>query len=134
MLVLNKTTAFLGLALVALAGLCPILQVKIIFQWINWNLYQTDTRLFLITYAIIALLGLCFFVRQLKAFRLLTRVMFVWILVMIALIYFKSTNYFGLKIADQLLGKAIHFQWGAALFLVGASLLLFSIKKTRLEV
>lgn len=134
MLILNKTTAFLGLALVALAGLCPILQVKIIFQWINWNLYQTDARLFLITYAIIALLGLCFFIRQLKAFRLLSRVMFVWILVMIGLIYFKSTNYFGVKIADQLLGKAIHFQWGAVVFFVGASLLLFSTKKTRLEV
>ena len=134
MLMLNKTIAFLGLVLVAIAGLCPILQVKLVFKWINWNLYQTDTRLFLITYGIIALLGLCFFVRQLKAFRLLTRVMFVWVLVMIAAIYFKSTNYFGLKIADQLLGKAIHFQWGAIVFLVGASLLLFSVKKERLTV
>ncbi len=134
MLTLNKTVAFLGLALVAIAGLCPILQVKIVFQWINWNLYQTDTRLFLMTYAIIALLGLCFFIRQLKAFQLLTRVMFVWVLVMIAAIYFKSNNYFGVKIADQLLGKAIHFQWGAIVFFTGASLLLFSVKKQRLKV
>ena len=134
MLILNKTVAFLGLALVAIAGLCPILQVKIVFQWINWNLYQTDTRLFLMTYAIIALLGLCFFVRQLKAFQLLTRVMFVWVVVMIIAIYFKSNNYFGLKIADQLLGKAIHFQWGAVVFFIGASVLLFSVKKQRLKV
>lgn len=134
MFILNKTTAFSGLAMVSIAGLCPILKVKIIFQWVNWNLYQTDTRLFLITYAFIALLGLTYFVRQLKAYRLLTRAMFVWVLVMIAAIYFKSTNYFGLKIADELLGKAIHFQWGAIVFFVGATLLLFSVKNETLKV
>lgn len=132
MLIVNKLTAFLGLALVAIAGLFPILQVKIVFQWINWNLYQTDTRLFLITYALIALTGLTFFVRQLKAYRLLTRVMLIWVLVMIAAIYFKSNNYFGLRIADQLLGKAIHFQWGVIVFLVGAVLLVFSVRKPTL--
>lgn len=134
MFIVNKTTSFLGLALVAIAGLCPILQVKFILKWVNWNLYQTDTRLFLITYALIALTGLTFFIRQLKAYRLLTKVMFIWVLVMMAAIYFKSNNYFGLKIADQLLGKAIHFQWGAIVFFIGASLLLFSVKKERLEV
>ena len=134
MFIVNKTTAFSGLALVSIAGLCPILQVKIIFQWVNWNLYQTDTRLFLITYAFIALLGLTYFVRQLKAYLLLTRAMFVWVLVMIMAIYFKSTNYFGLKIADELLGKAIHFQWGAIVFFVGSALLLFSVKNETLKV
>lgn len=132
MLIVNKLTAFLGLALVAIAGLLPILQVKIVFQWINWNLYQTDTRLFLITYALISLTGLAFFVRQLKAYRLLTRVMLIWVLIMIAAIYFKSNNYFGLRIADQLLGKAIHFQFGAIVFLVGAILLVFSVRKPSL--
>lgn len=131
MLIVNKIMAFFGLTLVAIAGLCPILKVKIIFQWINWNLYQTDTRLFLITYAFVALIALTFFVRQLKAYRLLTRAMFVWVLVMIAAIYFKSTNYFGLKMADNILGKAIHFQWGAGVFLVGALLLLFSVRNNK---
>ncbi len=121
----------MGLALVAIAGLCPILEIRIVLKWVNWNLYQTDFRLFLITYAFIALTALTFFVRQLKAYRLLTRAMFIWVLVMIAAIYFKSTNYFGLKIADNLLGKAIHFQWGAIVFFVGALLLLFSVRNNK---
>jgi hypothetical protein len=134
MLIVNKTMAFLGLIIVFVAGFCPMLKVKIIFDWVNWGLYKTDIRLFLITYSIIALLALCYFVRQLKAFRLLTRVMFVWVLLMAAAVYFKSTHYFGLKLADNLLGKAIHFQWGWILLFIGAVLLLFSVKKERLKV
>lgn len=133
MLVVNKPLALTGLVLVFVAGFCPILQVKIIFEWVNWGLYKTDVRLFLITYSFIALMALCYFVRQLKAFRLLTRIMFVWVLLMAAAVYFKSTHYFGMKIADNLLGKAIHFQWGWAPLLLGAVLLLFSVKKERLK-
>ena len=132
MLVVNKTMAFIGLILVFVAGFLPMLQVKIIFEWVNWGLYKTDIRLFLITYSLLALLALCFFVRQLKAFRLLTRVMFVWILLMAAAVYFKSNHYSGIKFADNLLGKAIHFQWGWIILLIGAVLLLFSVKKEQL--
>jgi len=133
MLIVHKINAYIGMALVAIAGFCPILQVKIIFQWVNWNLYKTDIRLFLITYAIIGLMALCYFVRQLKAFRLLTRVMFLWILLMAAAVYFKSNHYFGLRIADNLLGKAIHFQWGWIILSIGAVLLLTSVKKETLK-
>lgn len=134
MLIVNKPMAFIGLILVFVAGFCPILQVKIIFEWVNWGLYKTDIRLFLISYSLIALMALCYFLRQLKPFRLLTRVMFVWVLVMAAAVYFKSTHYFGMKIADNLLGKAIHFQWGWIVLLIGAILLLFSVKKETLKV
>jgi glucan phosphoethanolaminetransferase (alkaline phosphatase superfamily) len=134
MLIVNKPLAIMGLILVFVAGFCPILQVKIIFEWVNWGLYKTDIRLFLITYSFIALLSLCFFIRQLKAFRLLTRVMFIWVLLMAAAVYFKSTHYFGMKIADNLLGKAIHFQWGWIILGIGAILLLLSVKKERLSV
>jgi hypothetical protein len=134
MLVVNKTMAFLGLAVSFIAGFCPILQVKIIVQWVNWGLYKTDIRLFLITYALLAFLALCFFVRQLKQFRLLTLLYAAWIVVMAVAVYFKSTNYFGIKVADNILGKAIHFQWGWIILLIGAVLLLFSVKKERLNV
>ncbi len=133
MLIVNKTMALLGLILVFVAGFCPILQVKIIFEWVNWGLYKTDIRLFLITYSLIALTALCFFVRQLKAFRLLTRFIFVWVLLMAAAVYFKSTHYFGVKFADNILGKAIHFQWGWIILAIGAVLLLFSVKKETLK-
>ncbi len=134
MLVVNKTMALLGLALSFIAGFCPILQVKIIFQWVNWGLYKTDIRLFLITYAILAILALCFFVRQLSQYRLLTRLYFFWLVIMAGAVYFKSTNYFGIKVADNILGKAIHFQWGWMILLIGAVLLWFSVKKERLNV
>ncbi|RZJ80851.1 MAG: hypothetical protein EOO47_06240 [Flavobacterium sp.] len=133
MLIVNKPLAVIGLILVFLGGFCPILQVKVIFEWVNWGLYKTDVRLFLITYSFIALMALCYFIRQLKAFRLLTRVMFVWILVMAAAVYFKSTHYFGIKMADNLLGKAIHFQWGWIVLALGALVLLFSVKKEGLK-
>ncbi len=133
MLIVNKPMALIGLILVFVAGFCPILQVKIIFEWVNWGLYKTDIRLFLITYSFIALMALCYFVRQLKAFGILTKVMFVWVLLMAAAVYFKSTHYFGMKLADNLLGKAIHFQWGWIILLIGAVLLLFSVKKETLR-
>lgn len=132
MLVINKPMAFIGLILVFIAGFLPVLQVKIIFEWVNWGLYKTDVRLFLITYSLLAITSLCYFIRQLKAFRLLTRLIFVWVLLMAAAVYFKSTHYFGMKIADNLLGKAIHFQWGWIVLLIGAVLLLLSVKKQRL--
>lgn len=133
MLIVNKPMAFIGLILVFVAGFCPMLEVKILLKWISWGLYKTDIRLFLITYSLIAITALCFFIRQLKAFRLLTRVMFIWVLLMAAAVYFKSTHYFGMKIADNLLGKAIHFQWGWIILLIGAILLLFSVKKEQLN-
>lgn len=134
MLIVNKPLALIGLILLFVAGFCPILQVKIIFEWINWGLYKTDVRLFLITYSFIAITALCYFIRQLKAFKFLTRIMFIWVLLMAVAVYFKSTHYFGMKIADNLLGKTIHFQWGWVVLLIGAVLLLFSVKKQRLEV
>lgn len=121
--------ALIGLFLLLIAALCPILQVQIIFKLVSWTLYKTDIRLFLITYALVALMALTFFVRQLSAFRLLTRVMFIWLILMAAAVYFKSTHYFNFKIADNLLGKTIHFEWGWIILFIGSVLLLFSTKK-----
>ena len=84
MLIVNKPIALLGLIILFAAAFCPMLQVKILFNLVTWGLYKTDPRLFLITYAIVAITALCFFVRQLKAYRLLTRVLLVWILLMAA--------------------------------------------------
>lgn len=133
MLIVNKPIALLGLIILFAAAFCPMLQVKILFNLVTWGLYKTDPRLFLITYAIVAITALCFFVRQLKAYRLLTRVLLVWILLMAAAVYFKSTHYFNLKFADNLLGKTIHFQWGWILLAIGSVLLLFSVKKEVLK-
>ncbi len=124
--------ALIGLFLLLIAAFCPILQVQIIFKLVSWTLYKTDVRLFLITYALVALMGLSFFVRQLRAFKILTRVMFGWVILMAVAVYFKSTHYFNFKIADNLLGKTIHFEWGWIILLIGSVLLLFSVKKPTL--
>ena len=129
MLILRKTNAYIGLILAIIAAVgAPML--KIPFKG-NWNLYQTDSRLFFITFTIIAVAGFCLFLRQLKALRLLAIVFFVWSLVMAAAVYFKSNNYFGSKFIDKTLAKTIHYQWGWVVLLVAVLLLLTSVKKEK---
>lgn len=131
MLVLNKINAYIGLLLAIIATvITPML--KIPFKG-NWNLYQTDSRLFFITISIIALASLSLFVRQLKSFRLLTFVLFIWCILMAIAVYFKSNNYFNSKFFDKVLAKTIHYQWGWIVMLVAVLLLITSVKKIRLE-
>ena len=90
MLIVNKINAYIGLLLALIAaGIAPILKVPLKG---NWNLYQTDSRLFFITISIIALTALTLFVRQLKSFRILAFVLFFWSFLMAAAVYFKSNN------------------------------------------
>lgn len=131
MLIIRKTNAYIGLILAVIAaGVAPIIKVPIKG---NWNLYQTDTRLFLITFALIAATAFCLFLRQIKAFRFFTIVMLVWSLLMAAAVYFKSNNYFGRKFWDGMIAKTIHYQWGWIVLLVAVLLLLSSVKKERLN-
>ncbi len=127
MLIVNKINAYIGLLLAVIAiSISPIIKVPIKG---NWNLYQTDSRLFFITLALIALASLCLFVRQLKAFRLLTFVLFAWSLLMAAAVYFKSNHYFNSKFFDKVLAKTIHYQWGWIVLLVAVVLLVTSVRK-----
>ena len=127
MLILRKTNAYIGLLLAIIATtISPIIKVPIKG---NWNLYQTDVRLFFITLVIVAFISFCIFLRQLRAFRFFTIVFFVWGLLMAAAVYFKSNNYFGKKFFDGILAKTIHYQWGWIVLLVAMLLLVTSIKK-----
>ena len=127
MLVIKKINAYIGLLLAVIAiTICPM--IKVPFKG-NWNLYQTDDRLFFISFAIIGITSLCLFVRQLNMFRLLSFVLFVWSLLMAAAVYFKSNNYFNAKFFDKVLAKTIHYQWGWIVLLVAVLLLVTSVKK-----
>ena len=127
MLILRKTNAYIGLLLAIIAStVAPILKVPIKG---NWNLYQTDVRLFFITLVIVALIAFCIFLRQLKAFRFFSIVFLIWGVLMAAAVYFKSTNYLGKKFFDGLIAKTIHYQWGWVVLLVAMLLLVTSIKK-----
>lgn len=130
MLIVNKINAYLGLLLAVIAiSICPM--IKVPFKG-NWNLYQTDSRLFFISIAIIGITSLCLFVRQLSTFRLLSFVLFVWSLLMAAAVYFKTNHYFDSKFFDKVLAKTIHYQWGWIVLLVAVLLLITSVKKERL--
>ena len=127
MQVIKKINAYIGLLLAVIAiGICPM--IKVPFKG-NWNLYQTDDRLFFISFAIIGITSLCLFVRQLSMFRLLSFVLFVWSLLMAAAVYFKSNHYFNAKFFDKVLAKTIHYQWGWIVLLVAVLLLITSVKK-----
>lgn len=128
MIIIRKSLALSGLILCILAGMLPMLKVPIKG---NWNLYQTDAALFFITYMIIGITALLFFVRQLTEYRLMTRVAAVWYLISISAVFFKINNYFGWGFADRLLSKSIHMRWGWIVYLVGIALLLLSVKKVK---
>lgn len=130
MLIVNKINAYIGLLLAIIAiTICPI--IKVPFKG-NWNLYQTDQRLFVISLAFIGIAGLCLFVRKLGMFRLLTFVFMIWSIVMAAAVYFKSNNYFNARFFDKILAKTIHYQWGWIVLLVAVLLLISSVRKERL--
>ncbi len=127
MLIVNKINAYIGLLLTVIAAtICPL--IKVPFKG-NWNLYQTDSRLFFITFALIAIVSLMLFVRQLKGFRLFSWLLFFWGILMAAAVYFKTNNYFGSRFFDKVLAKTIHYQWGWIVLLVGLLLLITSVKK-----
>lgn len=128
MIIIRKSVALLGLVLCLLAGVLPMLKVPIKG---NWNLYQTDASLFFITYIIVGLTALLFFVRQLKGYQIMTRVAFVWFLISICGVYFKINNYFGWGFADRLLSKTIHMRWGWIVYFIGVLLLILSTKRLK---
>lgn len=128
MLTINKINAYLGLLLAVIAAtVAPIIKVPIKG---NWNLYQTDSRLFFITSAIIAVTAFALFIRKIVAYRFFTRLLFVWSLLMAVAVYFKSNHYFGAKFFDKVLASTINYQWGWVVLLVAVLLLLTSVRKS----
>lgn len=129
MLILRKYIALTGIALSALSTiLCPFLKVPIKG---NWNLYETDTSLFLITLGILGLLVLFFVLRKITLFRFTAILYVCWTILSLAAVYFKINNYFGMKLVDGLLAKTLHIQWGWAVFILSALIIVFSVKKVK---
>jgi hypothetical protein len=128
MLTVNKINAYLGLLLAVIAAtVAPVIKVPIKG---NWNLYQTDSRLFFITSVTIALMAFVLFIRKIKAFKFFTVVFAIWSLLMAAAVYFKSNHYFGAKFFDKVLASTISYQWGWVVLLVAVVLLLTSVRKS----
>ena len=131
MLILKKTNAYIGLILAVLAiSIAPMLRVPIKG---NWNLYQTDTRLFFISFAIVALTAFCLFIRQLRGVKIFSILLLVWSILMAAAVYFQSNNYTKSAFANKLIGKVVHYEWGWIVLLVAVLLLVTSVKKESLK-
>jgi hypothetical protein len=130
MLILRKTNAYIGLILAVIAiSIAPMLRVPIKG---NWNLYQTDTRLFFISFALLAITSFCLFIRQLRGFKIFSILLLIWSLLMAAAVYFQSNNYTKSAFANKLIGKVVHYQWGWIVLLVAVLLLVTSVRRERL--
>lgn len=129
MYILRKPLALSGMAIVALSTIfTPFLRVPIKG---NWNLYELDTSLFMVTYGILGLCVLAFFLRKVSFFRIVSRVFFVWTIIGFLGVYFKINNFFGMKLVDGMLSKTLHLKWGWLVFFLGALLMLLSVKKVK---
>ena len=124
---LNKPLALIGFFVVFFSAIfCPFLKVPV---QANWNLYQVDTALFMITNGLLGLSVLLFFMRKLSAFRISALVLIAWIVIAFILVFFQINNYLGFKLIDGLLSKSLNIKWGWAVLLFGALLILFSVGK-----
>ncbi len=126
---LNKPLALIGFFVVFFsASFCPFLKVPL---QANWNLYQVDTALFMITNGLLGLSVLLFFMRKLSAFRISACVLIAWIILSFILVFFQINNYLGFKLIDGLLSKTLNIKWGWGVLFLGALLILFSVGKNK---
>lgn len=129
MYILRKPIALLGIAVSALSTVfCPFLKVPLKG---NWNLYETDTILFLITLGILGFNVLFFVSRKIALFRFTSIVHLIWSILGLIAVYFKINNYFGMKLVDGLLAKTLHIQWGWAVLILSALVIVWSVKKVK---
>lgn len=129
MYILRKPIALLGIAAAAISCiLCPFLKVPIKG---NWNLYQTDTSLFLITIGLLGFVILSFVLRKVSLFRYMSIAFLLWTILGLLAVYFKINNYFGMKLVDGLLSKTLHLKWGWAVLIVSAIVIVLSVKKVK---
>ncbi|WP_433896135.1 hypothetical protein [Sphingobacterium mizutaii] len=126
---LNKPLALIGFFVVFFSAIfCPFLKVPL---QANWNLYQVDTALFMITNGLLGLSVLLFFMRKLSAFRISAWVLIAWIILSFILVFFQINNYLGFKLIDGLLSKTLNVKWGWGVLFLGALLILFSVGKNK---
>ena len=126
---LSKPLALTGFFVVFFSTIfCPFLKVPL---QANWNLYQVDVALYMITNGLLGLTVLLFFMRKLSVFRLSASVLIAWVIISFLMVYLQINNYIGLKFLDGLISKTLNIKWGWAVLLLGAFLILFSVGRTR---
>jgi len=99
----------------------------------NWNLYKVDANLFFVTNGILALLLLFVLFKRDTLYRYVSIVFFVWCLFAIVAVYFKTNNFFGMKLADGLISKSIKMEWGWIVLLLCSIVSVISSQKVKLK-
>lgn len=129
MYILHKPLAWTGVGISALSTVfCPFLRVRLVG---NWNLYQTDTSLFVTTIGLLAFCVSLLFIRKVNAFRVVTRLFAGWTVLGFLAVYFKINNYFGMKLVDGVLARTLHLKWGWFFLFLGALILILSVRKVK---
>ena len=129
MYMIRKKIAFIGIIVAAVSTImCPFLKVVLVC---NWNMYQTDENLFFITNGLLAIMLLFIFIQKTKLFNFFSKLFFVWCLLAVCAVYFKTNNYFGMSLADGVLSKTIHLRWGWIVLFGAAVVLLVSTSKIK---
>ena len=130
MRILNKPMALSGALIASLSTVfCPFIKVPIVGKW---NMFDTDIGSFLVTIGLIAFCVLLFFLRSVKWYRLSSFVFFGWCVLAISAVFFKINNFFGFKLADNLLSKTLQLQWGWAVLFLGAIMMMLSVRKVKI--
>lgn len=131
MYLIRKKLALISIVVAVLSTIfCPFLKV---FLAGNWNLYKVDVNLFIITNGILALMALFVFFNRTSLYRYLSLIFFIWCLLAIVAVFFKTNNYFGMKLADGLIAKTIRLQWGWLVLLLCSIISVMSSPKVRLD-
>lgn len=126
MQVLLKPLALIGFCVVFFSSIfCPFLNIPLKR---DWNLYQVDTALFMISMGILGLNVLLFFMRKLRAFQIGSYVFLAWMIIAFIAVYFQIHHYFGMKMIDGFISKAVTMSWGWAVMFFGALLICFSVR------
>lgn len=80
---------------------------------------------------ILGLLVLFFVLRKITLFRFTAILYLCWTVLGLVAVYFKINNYFGMKLVDGLLSKTLHIQWGWAVLIGSALIVVFSVNKVK---
>lgn len=119
-----KSQGFIGAAIMAAGGMCPLVHVPIIG---NWNYFDLDVSLAWVFYLVVVVALVASFLDKSKLIRVCGWIAVALVLVTLAGVYFKSHDAFSFihfKKAVNFAAGAVKYKWGWFVILAGALILI----------
>lgn len=119
-----KSQGFIGAAIMAAGGMCPLVHVPIIG---NWNYFDLDVSLAWVFYLVVVVALVASFLDKSKLIRVCGWIGVALVLVTLAGVYFKSHDAFSFihfKKAVNFAAGAVKYKWGWFVILAGALILI----------